>query len=134
MFRGDRAKSRLSDLSAHYALWLNEQGITAFVPEYRLRKDGYGHPGMMQDVRSAIRNRPNLDILFYPMIATGPDTHEGSRHYLLGLIELLSNEKQVRSDTPPTFVFHSSADTAVSLERKLDNNATAAGANGCDIH
>jgi len=52
----------------------------------------------------------------------------------LACIELLSNEKQVRSDTPPTFVFHSSADTAVSLERKLDNNATAAGANGCDIH
>ena len=113
---------------------MNEQGITAFVPEYRLRKDGYGHPGMMQDVRSAIRNRPNLDILFYPMIATGPDTHEGSRHYLLGLIELLSNEKQVRSDTPPTFVFHSSAGTAVKLDRKPDNNATAAGANGCDIH
>ena len=31
----------------HYALWLNEQGITGFVLKYRLTPDGYRHPAMM---------------------------------------------------------------------------------------
>jgi acetyl esterase/lipase len=39
----------------HYALWLNEQGITGFVLKYRLNPDGYRHPAMMQDVQRAIR-------------------------------------------------------------------------------
>jgi acetyl esterase/lipase len=39
----------------HYALWLNEQGITGFVLKYRLGSGGYRHPAMMQDVQRAIR-------------------------------------------------------------------------------
>jgi acetyl esterase/lipase len=39
----------------HYALWLNEQGITGFVLKYRLGSGGYKHPAMMQDVLRAIR-------------------------------------------------------------------------------
>ena len=39
----------------HYALWLNEQGITGFVLRYRLTPDGYRHPAMMQDAQRAIR-------------------------------------------------------------------------------
>ena len=39
----------------HYALWLNEQGITAFVLKYRLGSKGYRHPAMMQDGQRAIR-------------------------------------------------------------------------------
>jgi len=39
----------------HYALWLNEQGITGFVLKYRLGTSGYRHPAMMQDVLRAIR-------------------------------------------------------------------------------
>src|SRR5258708_35839129 len=39
----------------HYALWLNEQGITGFVLKYRLGTAGYKHPAMMQDVQRAIR-------------------------------------------------------------------------------
>ena len=39
----------------HYALWLNEQGITAFVLKYRLGSGGYRHPVMMHDVQRAIR-------------------------------------------------------------------------------
>jgi acetyl esterase/lipase len=38
-----------------YAIWLNEQGITAFVLKYRLGSNGYRHPAMMQDVQRAIR-------------------------------------------------------------------------------
>jgi acetyl esterase/lipase len=39
----------------HYALWLNEQGITGFVLKYRLGSGSYKHPAMMQDVQRAIR-------------------------------------------------------------------------------
>jgi acetyl esterase/lipase len=39
----------------HYARWLNEQGITAFVLKYRLGSNGYSHPAMMQDGQRAIR-------------------------------------------------------------------------------
>jgi dipeptidyl aminopeptidase/acylaminoacyl peptidase len=32
------------------------------------------------------------------------------------LVELMSNEKQVTKETPPTFLFHTNADTAVLPE------------------
>ncbi len=38
-----------------YALWLNEQGIAAFVLKYRLGSAGYRHPSMLQDAARAIR-------------------------------------------------------------------------------
>jgi acetyl esterase/lipase len=40
---------------ADYALWLNEQGISAFVLKYRLGSDGYHHPIEMEDAQRAIR-------------------------------------------------------------------------------
>lgn len=160
----------------HYALWLNEQGITAFVLKYRLGTGGYKHPAMMQDVLRAIRHvranaenwkldarrigvmgssagghlastalthfdvgdpkaagpidrvssRPDLGILCYPVITMGPNTHAGSKKNLLGdnpdprLVELLSNEKQVTKDTPPTFIFHTVEDSAVKVENSLE--------------
>jgi acetyl esterase/lipase len=46
-------------LAAHegetYALWLNDQGIAAFVLKYRLGSSGYRHPRMLQDVARAMR-------------------------------------------------------------------------------
>ncbi len=38
-----------------YALWLNQQGITAFVLKYRLGSSGYRHPAMLQDAARAVR-------------------------------------------------------------------------------
>lgn len=70
--------------------------------------------------------RPDLMILCYPVISlTSPYTHVGSRNNLLGMnadarqLEGLSNEKHVTRDTPPTFLFHTSADTAVPSENSL---------------
>jgi acetyl esterase/lipase len=37
------------------AQWLNSQGITAFVLQYRVGKDGYHHPAMIEDVQHAIQ-------------------------------------------------------------------------------
>ena len=38
-----------------YALWLNHQGLTAFVLKYRLGASGYRHPIMLQDAARAVR-------------------------------------------------------------------------------
>lgn len=38
-----------------YALWLNQQGVTAFVLKYRLGSQGYRHPTMLGDAARAVR-------------------------------------------------------------------------------
>jgi acetyl esterase/lipase len=71
-------------------------------------------------------SRPDLGILCYPVITMGPNTHQGSKTHLLGkdpapdLVELLSNEKQVRKDTPPCFIWHTGEDNAVKVENSLE--------------
>ncbi len=71
-------------------------------------------------------SRPDLGILCYAVISMGPNTHQGSKHNLLGpnpsaaLVELLSNELQVTTDTPPCFVWHTWEDTAVKVENSLE--------------
>ncbi|MDR0604969.1 MAG: alpha/beta hydrolase [Bacteroidales bacterium] len=37
------------------AQWLNANGITAFVLKYRVGKDGYHHPAMIEDIQRAIQ-------------------------------------------------------------------------------
>jgi acetyl esterase/lipase len=70
--------------------------------------------------------RPDFAILCYPVITLRPPyAHMGSRRNLLGdkpdekLVENLCNEKQVTARTPPTFLFHTSADRAVPPENSL---------------
>jgi acetyl esterase/lipase len=76
--------------------------------------------GNKDDAIDGLSCRPDFMILVYPVITmTDPHTHKGSRQNLLGkepdpkLIELMSNEKQVNAKTPPTFLAHTSEDTAV---------------------
>ena len=38
-----------------YALWLNQQGVAAFVLKYRLASGGYHHPHMLEDASRAVR-------------------------------------------------------------------------------
>ena len=70
--------------------------------------------------------RPDFAILAYPVITMEAGvTHNGTRNNLLGanpdpkLLELYSNEKQITKETPPTFIFHTSADTAVVPENAV---------------
>ena len=71
-------------------------------------------------------SRPDLGILCYPVITMGPNTHEGSKRNLLGdkpdpnIVELLSNEKQIKKDTPPIFIFHTFEDATVKLENTME--------------
>lgn len=70
--------------------------------------------------------RPDFAVLCYPVIALGePFTHQGSQRNLLGenadarMIQSLSNEKQVTAQTPPTFLWHTTEDTAVPPENSV---------------
>jgi acetyl esterase/lipase len=71
-------------------------------------------------------SRPDLGILCYPVITMiGANTHQGSKNNLLGpnpdpkLVELLSNELHVTSETPPCFVWHTWEDKGVKVENSL---------------
>ncbi len=70
--------------------------------------------------------RPDFAILCYPVIALDePFAHRGSQRNLLGdnpdpaLLKSLSNEKQVASNCPPTFLFHTNEDEVVPAENSL---------------
>jgi acetyl esterase/lipase len=70
--------------------------------------------------------RPNFAILCYPVIAFDePFTHYGSQRNLIGadadpkLVKSLSNEKQVTSKTPPTFLWHTNEDRGVPPENSV---------------
>lgn len=70
--------------------------------------------------------RPDFMVLVYPVISfTETYTHRGSRKNLLGespdkqLVESLSNERQVTSKTPPTFLVHTDEDTGVPAENSV---------------
>jgi acetyl esterase/lipase len=71
--------------------------------------------------------RPDFAVLVYPVITlVGKYTHGGSRNNLLGkdagdarLVEELSNDKQVTARTPPTFLAHTSEDTAVAPQNSV---------------
>ena len=72
-------------------------------------------------------SRPDFLILGYPVITMqGPYAHSGSVRNLLGdhpdpkLLEELSNELHVTSQTPPTFLFTTSEDKTVPAENSVD--------------
>jgi acetyl esterase/lipase len=90
-----------------------------------------GNPNA-EDPIERLSSRPDLGILCYPVISMGPLGHAGSRKNLLGenppeeLIELLSNEKHVTKDTPPTFLFHTAEDAGVKVQNSLEFAAACA--------
>ncbi|MEO8132134.1 MAG: prolyl oligopeptidase family serine peptidase, partial [Bryobacteraceae bacterium] len=77
------------------------------------------------DAVDRMSSRPDFMVLAYPVISFTDFVHTGSRRNLLGdnpdpkLVELLSNEKQVTEQTPPTFLFHTDSDTGVPAENSV---------------
>ena len=74
-----------------------------------------------------VSSRPDFSILCYPVIGFDkPYSHKGSQRNLLGenpdpeLVASLSNEDQVTKQTPPTFLFHTQADTVVPVENSIE--------------
>jgi len=77
-------------------------------------------------IEGEIGLRPDFMILIYPVISMQDGiTHLGSRRNLLGedplpeLVHLMSNETQVTSETPPTFIAHANDDATVPVENAL---------------
>jgi len=87
----------------------------------------FGHPsGRTGAALDAISARPDFLMLMYPVITLdGPSAHMGSRKALLGaspspeLVQLMSVEKQVTPQTPPTLLIHTQADQAVPVENSI---------------
>jgi acetyl esterase/lipase len=77
------------------------------------------------DVIERQSSRPDLGILCYPVITLGEFAHQGSRDNLLGknpppeLVENLSNERQVTTNTPPCFLWTTFEDKTVPMENTL---------------
>lgn len=73
-----------------------------------------------------VTSRPDFLILAYPVItSSGPYVHQGSMRNLLGdapaaaLLDEMSTDRRVTKDTPPTFLFHTNADTTVPAENSV---------------
>ncbi len=70
-------------------------------------------------------SRPDLGILCYAVITMGELTHRGSKENLLGknpspeLVQNLSNELQVTTNTPPCFLWTTFEDTVVPMENTM---------------
>jgi acetyl esterase/lipase len=82
-----------------------------------------GRTGPALDDTSA---RPDFLILMYPVITMDdPAAHTGSRKALLGVNpspvwqKLLSLEKQVTAETPPTLLIHTQEDKTVPVENSI---------------
>jgi acetyl esterase/lipase len=70
--------------------------------------------------------RPDATVLCYPVISFAEDfTHQDSRDRVLGpapeaaLVDLLSAERQVHTDCPPAFVWHTAEDRSVPMANSL---------------
>lgn len=77
-------------------------------------------------VADSISAKPNFSVLVYPVISMETEiAHKGSRNNLLGimpsskLIEHFSNEKQIDSYTPATFLVHAIDDKGVPVENSI---------------
>ncbi|MBC8167173.1 MAG: alpha/beta hydrolase [Bryobacteraceae bacterium] len=74
-----------------------------------------------------LSSRPDFAVLAYPVITFTEEqyVHKGSRKNLLGdnpdpkLVEYLSTERHVTSQTPPVFLFHTDGDTGVPPENSV---------------
>jgi acetyl esterase/lipase len=70
-------------------------------------------------------SRPDIGILCYAVITMGEYAHQGSKDNLLGkhpsrkLVKLMSNELQVKTNTPPCFIWCTYEDKTVPMENSL---------------
>lgn len=124
-----RAIRTVRNRSAEFGIEPNKTGIIGFSAGGHLASTAGTHfnerfyePNDAIDRASA---RPDFMVLIYPVISMGPFSHSGSRNALLGnapsqeMIDKFSNEKQVDSNTPPTFLVHATDDKTVPPENSI---------------
>jgi acetyl esterase/lipase len=79
----------------------------------------------IHDSLDTVSSRPDFMVLLSPVITMGKYSHPGSRRNFLGgdttkaMIEAYSNELQVSSATPPTFMVHAQNDSTVNVRNSL---------------
>lgn len=77
------------------------------------------------DNKDNISLRPDFMMLLYPVVSMGEYAHKGSMHNLLGatptqdMIDLYSNQKQVKPNTPVTFIVQAEDDPGVPVQNSL---------------
>ena len=78
-----------------------------------------------EDVIERQSSRPDIGVLCYAVITMGQYTHSGSKNALLGrnpapeLVESLSAELQVTTNTPPCFLWTTYEDRTVPMENTM---------------
>jgi acetyl esterase/lipase len=124
-----RHPAMLDDVSAAFRL-VRSRAAEWNVDTRRVGVWGFsagGHLAATISTHFTPETRPDFSILSYPVITCSETwKHKGSCRNLLGsetpeagLADLLSNEKQVTKDTPPTFLFHTTDDAVVPVENAL---------------
>jgi len=95
-------------LAASLGVWWNSDFVGTYLP--------YSH----EDIK------PNVLLLSYPVISSGKHAHQGSIANLLGdnfgkasYMELVSLEKHVSKDVPPTFIWCTADDDCVPVQNTL---------------
>ena len=79
----------------------------------------------VNDYLDTFSYRANFMILLSPVISMGKYAHPGSKKYFIGpdstkqMIEKYSNELQVSSATPSTFIVHALNDSSVKVQNSL---------------
>jgi acetyl esterase/lipase len=115
--------------SAEFGIEPNKIGIIGFSAGGHLASTAGTHFNEkfyeLVDSNDGASARPDFMILIYPVISLGSFSHSGSRSALLGgntsqeLVDKFSNEKQVDSNTPPTFLVHATDDKTVPAENSI---------------
>ncbi|MGN8071531.1 alpha/beta hydrolase [Mucilaginibacter sp. SG564] len=122
------AQTAILMVRKHAAEWgidPNKIGIIGFSAGGHLASTAGTHFDKPVIETGGISVRPDFMILAYPVITFGEFAHTGSRENLIGKtpsaaqIDLYSNEKQVTSNTPPTFIMHSQDDDVVPVQNSL---------------
>jgi len=116
--------------AAEFGIEQNKIGIIGFSAGGHLASTAGTHYNEKfyepNDAIDSVSARPDFMILIYPVISFGPIAHSGSRSSLLGnnpsqeMIDKFSNEKQVDSNTPATFLVHATDDKAVPVENSIN--------------
>ena len=106
----------------------NAIGIMGFSAGGHLAATAATHGSYIADAtnKDTTSARPDFAVLVYPVISFDSSiTHKGSRNNLLGFnpspesIRFFSNELQVDSATPPSFLVHAGDDKAVPVENSI---------------
>jgi acetyl esterase/lipase len=112
--------------ASQYGVNIDKIGIMGFSAGGHLASTAGTHSTPLRKDLVNDNLRPDFMILIYPVISFNDSIgHVGSRDNLLGknpdkhLVQLFSNELQVTSQTPPTFLVHASDDNGVLPENSI---------------